>query len=227
MRPRHALASLVAAPLLAALIHCGGPTPPGTAGAGTPRAEVSAAPVGAASGSSAADLWIEEASAPATPGGKATTITEYYLDVTKKVVPKQGYAGPTSTKQLRVIVRYPLPKVAPDGAREPHVVNKILWGLRKEIAQCFYKGPGKEPTSELSMIGFLDVSKKGEITASGIESADEPLKGDAAFGDCVMANVKGLEFVPAGDDVKIRFKLRLQTIDATGTVDFTAPEEKK
>ena len=98
MRPRHALASLLVAPLVAALTHCGGPTPPGTGGAGTPRSEATAAPSAPPSSAASDERWIEEASAPATPGGKATTITEYHLDVTKTVAPKAGYAGPTSTR---------------------------------------------------------------------------------------------------------------------------------
>ncbi len=222
----HATSTLVLAPFLAALLHCGGPTPPGTGGAGTPHAETTAPSSAPATASSEAssETWVEEASAPATTGGKGTGVREYTLDVTKTTSPKEGTTGPTTTKVLRIVVRFPVPKVTPEGAREPHVINQLLWKVRKEIAQCFYKGPGKDVVDEQSMIGFLDVSKKGEVKAGGIESADDKLKGDAGFGECVMANVKGLDFVPAGDDVKIRFKLKLSTIDATGRADVKAPE---
>jgi len=38
--------------------------------------------------------------------------------------------------------------------------------------------------------------------------------------DSVMSNVKGsLKFSAAGDDTKIRFKLKLQTKDVTGAAD--------
>ena len=166
-------------------------------------------------------------SGPAAPNGKASGVREYFLDVTKTTGPKAGFQGPTSKRYLRVIVRFPVPKVTPEGAREPHVVNQLVWKVRKEIAQCFYKGPGKDLIDEHVMIASLDVSKKGVVTGGALESADDPIKADAGFVDCVMANVKGLEFVPAGDDVKIRFKLKLKTIDAAGQKDFTPPPEDK
>jgi hypothetical protein len=248
MRHRALAVLLAAAPLLApaslvGLLNCGGAAAPAatpTAGSGSGASTSAAAPsesapassgassAAAAAGSgSAAETWVEEVSGPATKTGEGSKVREYFLDVTKTTQPKAGFQGPTTKRYLRVIVRFPVPKVTPDGAREPHVINEILWKVRKDIAQCFYKGPGKDLIDEHVMIGSLDVSKKGVVTGGGLESADDPIKADAGFVDCVMANVKGLEFVPAGDDVKIRFKLKLKTIDATSVKDFTPPPDPK
>jgi hypothetical protein len=210
-----------------ALIHCGSSQTPPKSGATSipasteaPSTSQSAPPAGPAQDS---ETWLEEPSGPATAGGKGTGVREYALDVTKTTVPKAGTTGATKTKILRVVVRFPVPKVEPSGAREPHVINQLIWKVRKEIAQCFYKGPGKDVVDEQTMIGTLSIAKKGEVKDAGVESASDALKSDPGFLDCVTANVKGLDFIPAGDDVKIRYKLKLKTIDATGMPDVKAP----
>ncbi len=153
--------------------------------------------------------------------GESTGVREYVMDVTKRVEWKGGGgtlldAGtPPPDKILRVAVRFPVPKVSPDGARDPHVVNRLLWDIRNEIAKCYYKGPGKEAGEEHSMIGFLQVNKKGEVTANGVEKADDALT-KTGTDACIMANVSGIAMSGAGDDVKIRFKLKMQTNDVTG-----------
>lgn len=177
------------------------------------------------------ETWYEE---PAGTGDKGSSIREYVLDVTKRVEWKGGGgtlldAGPPPADRVfRVAVRFPVPKVIPDGARDPHAINRLLWDVRKEIAKCYYKGPGKEPGAELSLVGFVQVNKKGEITGSGIEKSDDALKKTGAD-ECIMENVKGLVFSPSGDDTKIRFKLKLQTSEATGQSDVKAqpPSDKK
>jgi hypothetical protein len=168
------------------------------------------------------DTWAEESSGPSATNGKASGVREYDLDVTRTIVPKAGYNGPTKTQPLRVMVRFPVPKVTPAAARDVHTVNRVLWDTRKEIAKCFYKGPGKDPGAEMSMVGWLDVKKSGEITGGGVESIDDGLKSTAGFDECVMANAKGLVFGPAGDDTKVRFKLKFQTVDASTLPDFKA-----
>ena len=169
------------------------------------------------------ETWYEEESGTAAKG---TSIREYVMDVTKE----EGVKGTTTTpaapgkqKVYRVSIRFPVPKVQPPAARDVHTVNRLLWDVRKEMAKCFYKGPGKEPGAELSMIGFLKVSKTGDVTGSGVEKSDAALKSAGGFEECVMENVKGLVFKPAGDDAKIRFKLKMQTQDVTGGADVKAP----
>jgi len=169
------------------------------------------------------ETWYEEPSAG--PGGKESKLREHFMDVTKRVEWKGGggtmvdAGAPPPDKVFRVFVRFPVPKVEPKDARDPHVVNRELWDLRGEIAKCYYKGPGKEPGEEQSMVGWLAVSKKGEVTDGGVEKSDEPMKKSGAD-ECIMSNVKGsLKFAAAGDDTKIRFKLKLQTTDVTGAPD--------
>ena len=166
------------------------------------------------------ETWYEEASGK--PGEKGTGVREYVLDVTKRVEWKNGggtlldAGAPPPDKNYRIAVRFPVPKVMPEGARDVHTINRLLWEVRKEIAKCYYKGPGKDPGEELAMIGWLTVDKAGEITGGGVEKADEPMQKSPGFTDCVIENVKGLAFSPAGDDTKIRFKLKMQTLDVTG-----------
>lgn len=174
------------------------------------------------------ETWYEEPSAGG-PGGKSG-IREYLLDVTKRVEWKNGggtlldAGAPPPDKNYRIAVRFPVPKVAPDGARDVHTINRLLWDVRKEIAKCYYKGPGKEPGDETSMIGWLTVNKAGEITGGGVEKADEAMQSSPGFTDCVIENVKGLAFSPAGDDTKIRFKLKMQTLDVTGQAGVKTAE---
>jgi len=131
-------------------------------------------------------------------------------------------------KFIRVQLKFPVPKVAPEGAREPHAINRSLWEARGEITKCFYgkkgAGPGGTFGAEMGLVAWASVNKKGEVTDAGIEKADESLTKAAGFTDCVMANVKGLSFGPAGDDVKIRFKFKLQTIDGAALPDFKPPK---
>lgn len=168
------------------------------------------------------ETWYEEDSGK--PGEKGTGVREYVLDVTKRVEWKGGGgtlidAGPPPADKIyRVAVRFPVPKVQPENARDPHTVNRLLWDIRKEIAKCYYKGPGKDPGAELSMVGWMRVSEKGDITETGIEKADDALKKTGAD-QCILENVKGLAFSAAGDGCKIRFKLKLQTSEATGAAD--------
>jgi len=169
------------------------------------------------------ETWYEEESAG--PGGKGSKVREHTMDVTKRVEWKGGGgtmvdAGPPpADKVLRVFVRFPVPKVEPNGARDPHVANRLLWDIRAEIAKCYYKGPGKEPGEEQSMVGWMSVNKAGDVTDAGVEKSDEAMKKTGAD-ECIISNVKGsLKFSPAGDDTKIRFKLKLQTTDVTGAAD--------
>jgi hypothetical protein len=169
------------------------------------------------------ETWYEEPSG--SGGGKGTNLREHFMDVTKRVEWKGGggtmvdAGAPPADKVFRVFVRFPVPKVEPKDARDPHAVNRLLWDQRAEIAKCYYKGPGKEPGEEQAMVGWLAVNKAGDITDGGVEKSDEPMKKTGAD-DCVMSNVKGsLKFSAAGDDTKIRFKLKLQTKDVTGAAD--------
>lgn len=169
------------------------------------------------------ETWYEEESAGG--GGKTSKVREHTMDVTKRVEWKGGGgtmvdAGPPPPdKVLRVFVRFPVPKVEPKDARDPHVVNRLLWDIRAEIAKCYYKGPGKEPGEEQSMVGWMSVNKAGDVTEAGIEKSDEAMKKTGAD-ECVISNVKGsLKFSAAGDDTKIRFKLKMQTTDVTGAAD--------
>jgi len=175
------------------------------------------------------ETWYEETSGK--PGEKGTGIREYVLDVTKRVEWKGGggtlldAGAPPADKIYRIAVRFPVPKVFPENARDPHVVNRLLWDVRKEIAKCWYKGGGKEPGEEISMIGWMNVSKEGKVTESGVERADESLKKSGAS-DCIMENVKEMVFSAAGDETKVRFKLKLQTMDVTGKADAKVSPEK-
>jgi hypothetical protein len=174
------------------------------------------------------ETWYEEESGK--PGDKGTSVREYVLDVTKEDGVKGPFsadAGAPKVKIYRVAIRFPVPKVQPPDARDVHATNRLLWEVRKEMAKCFYKGPGKDPGAELSMVGWLAVNKKGEVTGSGVEKSDAALKAAGGFEDCIMENVKGLAFSAAGDDVKIRFKLKLQTLDVTGSTDVKAPPPVK
>jgi hypothetical protein len=201
---------------------CGGGPPPQTAptaGSEEPRVVIE----------DSTETWYEEESGK--PGEKGTGVREYLLDVTKRVEWKSGGtlvgdAGPPPADKIyRIAVRFPVPKVEPNGARDVHTINRLLWEVRKEIAKCYYKGPGREPGVETSMIAWLKLSKGGEINGSGVEKSDDVLAKSGGFQECVMENVKGLAFGPAGDDTKVRFKLKLQTIEATGAVDAkTAPK---
>ena len=170
------------------------------------------------------EVWYDDESGPATPAGSASKTREYYRDVTKASTIK-GTNEPPVIKKLRVVVRFPVPKVTPKDAREPHVVNRLLWEVRAQMAACFYKGAGKEPTPELTMVGVIDLNNKGEITSAVVEKADEGLK-KGAVDECILENVKGLAFAAAGDATKIRFKLKLQTVDGSALPDFEATPVK-
>lgn len=169
------------------------------------------------------EVWYEEESA-GKPGEKGSNVREFKLDVTKHVEWKGGggtmvdAGAPPADRVFRVFVRFPVPKVTPKDARDPHAVNRLIWDVRSEIGKCFYKGPGREPGEEMSMVGFLDVSKTGEVKGGGIEKSDEALKKSGAD-ECILENVKGMAFSAAGDDTKVRFKLKLQTTEVTGQAD--------
>ena len=206
-----------------AFVACGGGnTKPATNGEG-PSASSSDTPKVIIEDST--EVWYDETSGPAAGSGKGTGVREYYRDVTRSTGVKGPFsadAGAPEIKKLRVIVRFPVPKVQPPDARDPHTVNRLLWEARAQIAACFYKGAGKEAGNELTMVGFLQVDKKGDVTAAGIETTDPALK-QGAVDECIIENVKGLAFIAAGDDTKIRFKLKLQTIDGEGLADFKDP----
>jgi hypothetical protein len=172
-------------------------------------------------GEGSADVFLDEPSGPSSgdDAGAGSKTREYYSDVTHEVGVKGDPTAPKTVNKLRVVVRFAVPKVQPPTARDPHTVNRVLWAIRTQIASCFYKGSGKTATEELSMVGWLTVNQKGEVTGGGVEKSDEPLK-KGAVDECIMENAKGLAFIAAGDDVKVRFKLKLQTLDATNLTDF-------
>ncbi len=174
-------------------------------------------------GDSSAEVFEEETSG--VEGSKSKS-REYFSDVSYESGVKGDPTAPVEKKKLRVIVRFPVPKVEPKDAREPHVVNRVLWEVRKQMALCWYKGGGKTPSEELTMVGFLKLDKKGGLVDSGIEKSDEKLSKNGVDA-CILENVKGLTFTPAGDETKIRFKLRIQTLDGSTLADFTEPPPAK
>jgi len=161
----------------------------------------------------ATEVWYDD-----TPASPKSKVREYDYDVTWSTTIK-GSDAPPEIKKRRVRVVFPVPKVEPKDARDPHVVNRILWDARKQMAACFYKGMKREPTDEMSMVGFLELNKKGELKNAGVEKSDEKMK-PGGIDDCIVENVKGLAFPAAGDDTKIRFKLKLQIVDGTALQDF-------
>lgn len=197
----------------------GGTPPPATGKSAVPGEKEPTVVVG----DSSAEVFEEETSG--AEGSKSKS-REYYSDVSYESGVKGDPTAPVEKKKLRVTVRFPVPKVEPKDAREPHVVNRVLWEVRKQIALCWYKGGGKTPGDELTMVAFLKVNKKGEIVDSGIEKSDEQLQKNGVDA-CILENVKGLSFTPAGDDTKIRFKLRIQTLDGSTLPDFTEPPPAK
>lgn len=168
------------------------------------------------------EVWYEEESGKA--GDKGSTVREFKLDVTKHVEWKGGggtmvdAGAPPADRVFRVFVRFPVPKVMPKDARDPHAINRLIWDVRGEIAKCYYKGPGREAGEELSLVAFLEVDKAGVVKNGGIEKSDEALKKSGAD-ECILENIKGMAFTAAGDDTKIRFKLKLQTAEVTGQAD--------
>lgn len=221
MVPSHAmrtvLAFLVGSSCVLGLA-CGGGGGDGK-GASSPKAESSEPRVVI---EDSKEVWYEEESGK--PGEKGTGVREFKLDVTKHVEWKGGGgtmvdAGPPPADRVfRIFVRFPVPKVTPKDARDPHAINRLLWDVRSEIAKCYYKGPGKEAGEEMSMVGFLDVDKNGDIKNAGVEKSDEAMKKSGAD-ECILENVKGLKLSAAGDDTKIRFKLKLQSTEVTGQPD--------
>lgn len=204
-----ALAFPLAGPL-AGLVGCGPSTPPAGSPTTGASGDPSGDPVKGVIVGDSSETWYEE---PAGSGGAGTKNRTFTLTVTKKTewkVESTKALPPEQTFHVRV--GFPVPKVVPVDARDPHVINRTLWEVRKEIAKCFYKGPGKEAGAEMSLVAFLEINKKGEVTKSGVEKADEPLT-KAGVPECILENVKGLPFPAAGDDTKIRFKLKLQTED--------------
>jgi hypothetical protein len=161
----------------------------------------------------ATEVWYDD-----TPASPKSKVREYDYDVTWSTTIK-GSDAPPEIKKRRVRVVFPVPKVEPKDARDPHVVNRLLWDVRKQIAACFYKGMKREPTDELSMVGEIDLSNKGEVKAAVVEKSDDKMKGPGVD-DCVLENVKGLAFPAAGSDTKVRFKLKLQILDGATLQDF-------
>jgi hypothetical protein len=168
------------------------------------------------------EVWYDQT---AGSDGQPSKTREFYQDITKETGVKGDPTAPVVQKKIRVIVRFPIPKVEPKGAREPHTMNRVIWDARQQIALCFYKGTGKEPTEEMSMVGFVKLGKDGKVLDSGVESSDPKLKAPGNVDECIMENVKGLTFLPAGDESKVRFKLKLQTVDGSSLPDFV--ESKK
>jgi len=166
------------------------------------------------------EVWYDD-----TPASPTSKVREYDYDVTWATTVK-GSDAPPEIKKRRVRVVFPVPKVEPKDQRDPHVVNRLLWEVRKQIASCFYKGTKREPTDEMTMVGFLDINSKGEITNAGTEKADEALK-KVGVDDCIMENIKGLAFAAAGSDTKVRFKLKLQSLDGATLKDFEDTPMKK
>ena len=169
------------------------------------------------------EVWYDQT---AGSDGAPSKTREFYQDITKETGVKGDPTAPVVQKKIRVIVRFPIPKVEPKGSREPHTLNRVIWDARQQIALCFYKGTGKEPTEEMQMVGFVKLGKDGKVLESGVESSDPKLKAPGSVDECVMENVKGLTFLPAGDESKVRFKLKLQTVDGSGLADFTESSKK-
>lgn len=169
------------------------------------------------------EVWYDQT---AGSDGAPSKTREFYQDITKETGVKGDPTAPVTQKKIRVIVRFPIPKVEPKGAREPHTLNRVIWDARQQIALCFYKGTGKEPTEEMSMVGFVKLGKDGKVLESGVETSDPKLKAPGSVDECIMENVKGLTFLPAGDESKVRFKLKLQTVDGSSLPDFTESSKK-
>jgi hypothetical protein len=203
----------------------GGPTASATA---TASAEPEASSGASAASASGGETWVEETSSTpdAKVGPKGTNGREHHTDVTIKVVPKEGTTGPSTERVLRLWIRYAVPKVTPAGAREPHVVNRVLWEARKDLLKCYYAATDKQPSAEAPLIGWLAISKKGTVDDAGIESQGDVLEASKSFDECVLANLKGLSFPAAGDDVKARFRLKFEAADWTGKPDVVKAEEK-
>lgn len=163
----------------------------------------------------ATEIWYDD-----TPASPKSKVREYDYDVTWATTIK-GSDAPPEIKKRRVRVVFPVPKIEPKDARDPHVVNRLLWEVRKQMAACFYRGMKREPTDELQMVGFLDLSKKGELKNSGVEKSDEKMK-PGGVDECIVENVKGVAFPAASDDTKIRFKLKMQILDGATLPDFEA-----
>lgn len=223
---RSAALVLSLGPLLA-VAACGASTPAATHGGGGAAATSSAEPT--TSTDPSGEAWTEELSSPADPkvGPKGTNGREHSTDVTIQVVPKAGTTGPTTERVLRLTIRYAVPKVTPAGAREPHVINRVLWEARKDVLKCYYPATGKQPSPESALVGWLAISKTGGVTDAGIESQGDVLSASKSFDECLLANLKGLTFTAAGDDVKVRFRLRFEAADWTGKADVVKSEEKK
>jgi len=194
---------------------CGPSSPPPSTGGTTAKSSEGAGadsgdPVKGVIVGDSTEVWYEE---PSGAGGAGTKNRTYTLEVTKKTEWKVESTKALPPDQVfKVRVGFPVPKVIPAEARDVHVINRTFWEVRKEIAKCYYKGPGKEAGPERTMVAFLNVNKKGEVTGAGVEAADEALK-KAGVTECILENIKGLPFPAAGDDTKIRFKLKLQTED--------------
>ena len=204
----HGKAILAAVLVLSA---CGGSTqkPPENVGTSTTSGETEPKVVI----EDATEVWYDD-----TPASPKSKVREYDYDVTWSTTIK-GSDAPPEIKKRRVRVVFPVPKVEPKDARDPHVVNRQLWEVRKQMAACFYKGMKREPTDELTMVGFISLNKKGELKESGVEKSDEPVK-KAEIDACILENVKGLAFAAAGDETTIRFKLKLQIVDGASLQDF-------
>jgi hypothetical protein len=232
--PRRVVFAL-AAGIGALALACGGAPKPadhpagdGASSAAGPSASGSAV---AGAGAEGDDVFVEEVSNAG--GDKTSAVRSYSLDVTREdrvASPTAKDAGAAKVLFLRVQVKFPVPKVVPVGAREPHAINRGLWESRSEIAKCYYgkkgSGPGGNFGEERGLVAALTVDKSGAVTDASIEKADDALKNAPGFTDCVLANVKGSSFGPAGDETKIRFKLKFQTLDGAGLPDFKAPPPK-
>ncbi len=117
---------------------CGGGKPAETGGtgaggataAGTGSDDVKGVVIG-----DAKETWYEE---PSGAGDKGTGVREYTMNVTKTTAWKvQSDKALPPDQAFKVRVRFPVPKVLPEGARDPHIINRTLWEVRSEIAKCY------------------------------------------------------------------------------------------
>lgn len=148
-------------------------------------------------------------------------IREYTLDITKTANP---YVPGDQTKVFRIVLQFAVPKVEPENARDPHIVNRTLWLARKELTQCFYQASNRQLTDEKVWVAWIELSPKGLITETGVETNDDWLNKMSGLNECMLGAIKKLSFPEASQSSKVRFRLKLQMIDATGRSDIRTPK---
>lgn len=166
---------------------------------------------------------FEALSSLAIPSSSSTQVPipeallEYTLDVSKTANPHK--IGDQS-KVFRLIVRFETPDVEPERARDAYIVNRTLWQARKEITQCFYQASHRQIMGEKTWAASIDINTKGSVTKTNVETANEWLSKMPELSECIFGSVKKLSFQEAQRDSKVRFRLKLNMIDATGRSDI-------